>query len=164
MYINLTSIIVDIYAFNDILIDERKLKGKIESYASSIGKNMHDEIDIEEIPGVISKIQNCFSVESFDLIEQEETLIRIINEQSTFDKSIDKIILIGDRDKKSFTEEQFDKVVSVSKEKGINLIITNPCIEFWFLLHHTDALSIDKSEWMTSDNAAKLVYNQLKIF
>ncbi len=55
-----------------------------------------------------------------------------------------KICFVVDRDKESFTEQQYDYVVERCQEKEFGLYITNPCFEFWLLLHFPDAIELDK--------------------
>ena len=57
----------------------------------------------------------------------------------TYDENIDKICLVIDRDKDSFistpNNRQYEYVVKTCKKKGFGLYVTNPCFEFWLLLH-----------------------------
>src|SRR5574344_702377 len=69
----------------------------------------------------------------------------------TFDSSIDKICLIVDRDSKSFTVDQYDYVVKTCQINKVQLYISNPCFEFWLLLHYDVLLSLDKT--MLLENA-----------
>lgn len=43
--------------------------------------------------------------------------------------------LIVDRDDESFSQEQVEEVIELCQNEGFQLIITNPCFEFWLLLH-----------------------------
>lgn len=47
----------------------------------------------------------------------------------------DEIAIIADRDRGSFTVEQYEKLVKDCNRKKIKLFITNPCFEFWLLMH-----------------------------
>lgn len=47
----------------------------------------------------------------------------------------DKISFIFDRDPQSFKENQYDSVRKLCDENRFQLYITNPCFEFWLLLH-----------------------------
>ena len=55
--------------------------------------------------------------------------------------------LIVDRDKDSFSalpgNDQYGYVVDKCKEKGFQLCITNPCFEFWLLLHFDEVFELD---------------------
>jgi len=56
----------------------------------------------------------------------------------TYDKEIDSVCLIVDRDKKSFFDYQYDAVYKECNKEGYLLFVTNPCFEFFLLLHKTD--------------------------
>lgn len=66
------------------------------------------------------------------------------NQFVTYERGYDKICLIADRDKQSFKKEQYEYVVSTCAENDYNLYISNPCFEFWLLLHFDEILDIDK--------------------
>mgnify|MGYP004534667709 CR=1 FL=1 len=62
----------------------------------------------------------------------------------TYEAGYDKICLIVDRDRQSFKEEQYDYVVETCKEKGYGFYVSNPCFEFWLLLHYEEVLQMDR--------------------
>lgn len=47
----------------------------------------------------------------------------------------DELCMVIDRDPNNFFESQFDKIVEECKKHKYFLAITNPCFEFWLLLH-----------------------------
>lgn len=65
----------------------------------------------------------------------------------TYAEGFDQICLIVDRDKDSFSalpgNDQYGYVVDKCKEKGFQLCITNPCFEFWLLLHFDEVFELD---------------------
>lgn len=65
----------------------------------------------------------------------------------TYAEGFDQICLIVDRDKDSFLalpgNDQYGYVVDKCKEKGFQLCITNPCFEFWLLLHFDEVFELD---------------------
>jgi len=61
----------------------------------------------------------------------------------TYDPEIDKVCLIVDRDSKSFIERQYDYVLSTCRENGFRFYVSNPCFEFWLLLHFDIVLTLD---------------------
>lgn len=64
-----------------------------------------------------------------------------------FDKEVDSICLIVDRDKESFVNKpennQYSYVVDNCNENGIKFYLTNPCFEFWLLMHFEEVKDID---------------------
>lgn len=55
----------------------------------------------------------------------------------------DFLCIIADRDKKSFSDSQYDKLVEAEENNEIKFIVSNPCFEFWLLLHYCDASEYD---------------------
>ena len=43
--------------------------------------------------------------------------------------------MVVDRDKDSFTEEQYDKVVEFCKKNNVSLYVSNPSFELWLYMH-----------------------------
>lgn len=83
----------------------------------------------------------------------------------TFDPSIDQVALIVDRDKKSFTETQYDFVSNKCAEKGYTFLVTNPCIEFFLALHLCNCKEKNQTlfeENKVGSNKHTFAYNFLK--
>ncbi|WP_313992540.1 RloB family protein [uncultured Selenomonas sp.] len=57
----------------------------------------------------------------------------------SYEPDYDIVCLIVDRDSKSFTEDQYDYVLEKCKEKNFDLYVSNPCFEFWVLLHFCES-------------------------
>ena len=62
---------------------------------------------------------------------------------SLYAEGFDKICFIVDRDRESFVahpeNNQYKYVLDKCREKGFGFYLTNPCFEFWLLLHFDDA-------------------------
>ena len=67
-----------------------------------------------------------------------------------YDKEIDEIWLIFDRDPNNFNKEQFDNVYRNCEEYGFHIGFTNPNFEFWLLLHLPDINQYDKDILLTN--------------
>lgn len=90
-----------------------------------------------------------------ELLKQEYDVTHVVSDISdiikdgglTYAEGFDQICLIIDRDKESFLatpeNNQYGYVVEKCKEKGFQLCITNPCFEFWLLLHFDEAFELD---------------------
>lgn len=61
-----------------------------------------------------------------------------------YEDGFDKICLVVDRDRDSFTETQYDYVYSKCLEKNIGFYVSNPCFEFWLLLHFDEVFALDR--------------------
>ena len=106
------------------------------------GVKLYEEVSEPE--KILPKLFDYLS-EKTDLDNLVIDIEKIINYSSlTYAEGFDKICFIVDRDKESFTEQQYDYVVERCREKEFGLYITNPCFEFWLLLHFDDVIELDK--------------------
>lgn len=108
------------------------------------------------------KLEKSLAYDVEDLEEDCRAVIRLLNEKAgivpisedimeyirsdgiTYDPNFDKICLIIDRDRASFSLNQYEYVWKKCREKGFGFYVTNPCFEFWLLLHFDEVLKIDK--------------------
>ena len=58
-------------------------------------------------------------------------------------QGIDVINLIIDRDRGSFKDSQYDKLVLECKQENIKLYVSNPCFEVWLLMHFKEFENLD---------------------
>ena len=70
----------------------------------------------------------------------------------------DELCIIADRDKKSFTPEQFDFLKEKHLAREIRFVLSNPCFEFWLLLHLDDCKSIDRAELLENRKSGSRNY------
>lgn len=81
------------------------------------------------------------SVENKTDSHPNHILAGILNKLNTeadridYQKNIDEIWLVFDRDPASLSENQFNTIYKVCTENGFNIGFTNPNFEFWLLLH-----------------------------
>ena len=90
-----------------------------------------------------------------EYLNQESDVVNIVDDISdiiratniTYDNRFDKICLIVDRDKESFLaipgNNQYDYVLRTCQEKGFGFYVSNPCFEFWLLLHFEEVFDLD---------------------
>lgn len=68
----------------------------------------------------------------------------------TYAEGFDKICFVVDRDKESFVahtkNNQYEYVLKKCKENGFGFYLTNPCFEFWLLLHFDDVEQLDEGQ------------------
>lgn len=108
-------------------------------------KTLQEEVeDIEK---------DCNSILEF--LKQEYEVTHVVSDISdiikdsglTYAEEFDQICLIIDRDRESFLatpeNNQYEYVMEKCKEKGFQLCITNPCFEFWLLLHFNEVFELD---------------------
>ena len=70
----------------------------------------------------------------------------------------DKLCIIVDRDKQSFTESQFEILLQAEKNGEIIFCISNPCFEFWLLLHFSDCMEYDKNLLISNEKIDSRTY------
>lgn len=115
------------------------IKKKLENICQSeIENNLCETVDETKTEKVIelllTKLKEQVKCE-FKEISKELIEDLIKDNEIDYRAEIDEIVMIVDRDKKSFTEKQYDDVCDSCKDNGIKLVVTNPCFEFWLLLH-----------------------------
>ena len=57
-----------------------------------------------------------------------------------FDSDLDEFCILIDRDAKTHSETNMVDCISHCKEKGYTCYVTNPCFEFWLLLHFSNVI------------------------
>jgi hypothetical protein len=64
---------------------------------------------------------------------------RLINEhtKSTFNHETDRIFLVYDIDVEGF----YDKLIDIQKKRKLDLLLSNPCFELWYILHYANQTS-----------------------
>lgn len=113
-------------------------------------------------------LKKCLSDNVDNLVEDCNKLIEYLNQESdvanivddisdiirasniTYDNRFDEICLIVDRDKESFLaipeNNQYDYVLKTCREKGFGFYVSNPCFEFWLLLHFDEVFDLDRDK------------------
>lgn len=103
--------------------------------------------DIEKVCSLILKTLQ----EEYDLDHVIADISNIIKEGGfTYAEGFDKICLIIDRDRESFVSSsknnQYKYVVDKCEEMGFGLYVTNPCFEFWLLLHFDKVFELNRDK------------------
>lgn len=85
--------------------------------------------------------------------------IMIKKSNLTYAEGFDKICLIVDRDRDSFQSKpdknQYTYVLKKCREKGFGLYVTNPCFEFWLLLHFDEVFRLDRDRLLKNPKVGK---------
>ncbi len=103
--------------------------------------------DIEKSCNLILKVLQ----EEYDLPCVIEDISNIIKEGGfTYEEGFDRICFIIDRDRESFVSSpknnQYQYVIDKCKEMGFGSYVTNPCFEFWLLLHFDGVFELDREK------------------
>ena len=80
------------------------------------------------------------------LADFKNTFTSLRDESSPYNPSTDRLILIIDRDKESFSTSQFMKVLKEAENNNVEIFITNPCFEFYLALHFSDLKDIPETD------------------
>lgn len=125
----------------------------------------------------VENIENTSNI-IFEELKKEYELKHVISnisniikeDELTYAEGFDKICFVIDRDMKSFVStpenDQYAYVVDKCKEKNFELYVTNPCFEFWLLLHFDKVFELDKNKLLENPKVkAKRTYaeQQLRI-
>ena len=153
----------------EIIMEDKKFFSNISKEISL--KEIIEDIknEIESLDNIVENVEedcefllNMIIKKLFLTIEEipnilEAVLRNIENKQITYSEDIDKMCLIVDRDKKSFKEEQYNYVKEECERKNFKLYVTNPCFEFWLLLHFDEVHLINKEELLENKRASSKV-------
>lgn len=132
------------------------------------GKVLSDRIkthDIEaECTAIISQLQDELKIETVIV-----DIIDIIKKGGiTYSEEIDKVCLVVDRDRKSFVSnpnnDQYSYVIKKCKESKFGFYVTNPCFEFWLLLHFDEVFDLDREALIQNEKiTAKCRYTEYEL-
>lgn len=111
-----------------------------------LGKALNQEVEsLEEDCDMLVQFLNR---ESDIATVMKDVTDSIISANITYEPGFDKICLIVDRDKESFSvssnNDQYDYVLQACQDNNFGLYITNPCFEFWLLLHFDKVFGLDR--------------------
>lgn len=158
----LLNCIID-YLYSDLLMPKVKIaKSVMWSFLRKICKEelaaeLDDVVQVDDI----EKVGKCIFTKlksKYHIAEIIDDINEIISYgKLKYEAGFDKICLIVDRDRESFLSipgnNQYDYVVSKCREKGFMLCVTNPCFEFWLLLHYEEVFSLSREALV--ENAKK---------
>lgn len=145
-YETLLNWIMDYFQEDGIIANNRTLA---KSYWTTLRQICEEKLEVS----LEEKVENIqvASARILDILKEKSKLKnvvvdipRIINNSAlTYSDEIDKICLIIDRDKDSFTSAQYDYVIAQCKTRNYGVYISNPCFEFWLLMHFDDVRELD---------------------
>ena len=161
IYGSLINAVMDVLNTFDIFLRWQGLSLMIENelkdYVScELKKTLEDTIDIGLIKTTVMRavihLRNKFGYLSAMVIESGDIEASLNGQLITFDSEVDKICLVVDRDRKSFSTEQYDTVMKICREHNIKLFVSNPCFEFWLLLHVCNPNTLDIKKLQRNEN------------
>lgn len=115
-------------------------------FTGSIGvTNLESPVPADSIKDICSKLES-----ETELTKLVDTIPQIIKDYAiTYQAGLDKICFVIDRDKHSFVKnehtDQYSYVLSKCKENNFGFYLSNPCFEYWLLLHFEEVTHLDKN-------------------
>ena len=141
--------IIDYFHEKQIIINSKVLKRAIWKTMKQIceeefEKTLEDIIDDPEFVcnKVLTELGQKYKIDN--IIQYIPEIIKF--EDLTYEENYDEICLIVDRDKESFIESQYEYVKQKCEEQGSRFCVTNPCFEFWLLLHFDEVFLLDQAK------------------
>ena len=106
------------------------------------------EEKVEDVEAVCSQIFDYLSLHSEwkGIVDNVETLLDE-HRGIMYEKGFDRICFIFDRDRDSFLScdgnNQYEYVLGKCRDCGYGFYISNPCFEFWLLMHFDEVRNLD---------------------
>ncbi len=161
-YESLLNRIMD-YLYDEKILTTSKVQahalwGILEDGCKNILKKCLDE-------NVDNLVEDCNKLTEY--LNQESAVVNIVDDISdiiqasniTYDNRFDKICLIVDRDKESFLalpgNNQYAYVLRTCQEKGFGFYVSNPCFEFWLLLHFDEVFKLDRDKLLENPQVTR---------
>ena len=127
-------------------------KTMLRTCEKKIKKSMEDRVE---------NIENSCKIliedlrEEYEIINIVEDISEIIKDSGlTYEEGFDQICLIVDRDKDSFIStpdnNQYKYVLDKCNKMGFQFCVTNPCFEFWILLHFDEVFKLDEEKLLNN--------------
>lgn len=144
--------------FTTSKVQAHALWGILEDGCKNILKKCLDD-------NVDNLVEDCNKLTEY--LNQESAVVNIVDDISdiiqasniTYDNRFDKICLIVDRDKESFLalpgNNQYAYVLRTCQEKGFGFYVSNPCFEFWLLLHFDEVFELDQDKLLENPQVTR---------
>lgn len=147
-YVTLIDRVID-YLLEEELINStpqaRSIAKILQWYYKKENQILHSVVsDLDQACEIITSFLNkasCIATISEDIPDI------IKSQQLTYAEGFDKICLIVDRDRESFIckldNDQYGYVWQTCERRKMGFYVTNPCFEFWLLLHFDQVHNLD---------------------
>ncbi len=115
-----------------------------------------------------AEVANCLEAEIGMTRAARRNLSQYLKNQNiTYEEGFDKICLIVDRDKESFVSrpenDQFEYVYETCLARGYGFYLTNPCFEFWLLMHFDSVRELNPQLLRDNPKSAKRSYTETEL-
>lgn len=154
-YESLLNRIMDYFYDEEVLTTSRVQSDVVWNFMQDACKNVLKKslsCEVSNLEGACRSIIQYLNEES-GVVNIVEDISEIMKASViTYAEGFDKICLIVDRDKESFfcrpENNQYEYVLKKCKENGFGFYVTNPCFEFWLLLHFEQVFELDRDMLM----------------
>ena len=142
----------------ELFIDNRNLEKYFWATLITVVQDViHTELQdiVPDLPNSCKRILDLLKEKTglHTLVTDIDQIIRKCD--ITYAPEYDKICFVVDRDKDSFTEVQYDNVLNTCKERKFNFYLSNPCFEFWLLMHFDDVDKLDNMKLLDNPFVTK---------
>ena len=80
-----------------------------------------------------------------------------------YDKDVDTVVFVFDRDPQNFKENQYDTYVEKCCEKGYILCISNPTFELFLLMHDNQIFTLDRKMMLENRKQSSKRFLELQV-
>ena len=127
-------------------------KTMLHTCDKKLKKSTEDRVDNIDTSCKILMEDLC---EEYEVVNIVEDISEIIKDSGlTYEEGFDQICLIVDRDKDSFIStpenNQYKYVLDKCNKMGFQFCVTNPCFEFWLLLHFDEVFELDEEKLLNN--------------
>lgn len=127
-------------------------KTMLQTCDKKLKKSTEDRVDNIETSCKILMEDLC---EEYEVVNIVEDISEIIKDSGlTYEEGFNQICLIVDRDKDSFIStpenNQYKYVLDKCNKMGFQFCVTNPCFEFWLLLHFDEVFELDEEKLLNN--------------
>ena len=132
----------------EFIFQATKINEKDKSRFESYFKQIVDGCTNKTLLNIANRINKLIQKYP-DLISEKEDIqnqLYALATITTYDSTYDKICIIIDRDVNSFSEEQYRNAIKLSEENNFILGVSNPCFEFFLLMHIYDMSDFSKDD------------------
>lgn len=158
-YESLLNRIMD-YLYEEKILTTSKVQARVfwrmltEGCGKILKRCLSDYVDnLFEDCGLLIEYLNQES-EVVNIVDDIQDVILSLSSSITYDSRFDKICLIVDRDKDSFLADpennKYGYVLETCREKGFGFYVSNPCFEFWLLLHFDEVFELDEDKLLNN--------------
>ena len=135
---------------------------EIDDFIKHVEKDMSHLVDSE---GLVSDVDGALAVCNVFLKEifRKNPITEVMPARPDYDENRDVVCVIIDRDADNRPSSKCSDFLSRCKEKNYMPVMTNPCFEFWLLLHFEKVLLLDRKKIKSNECEGGKRYVELKL-